>query len=127
MKVMVYEHKDLLNRLSEMQRSPYYATACQTLVQAEMAIVNLEIERDELRQKLDGMPTKQPAANFKINGAGTAAVDLTTYWMPITADTPRGVNVQCIARNTQGIAKTDKLKFHEDFYTHWYPVPRFKD
>lgn len=41
-----YRNKDLLNRLSEMQRAPYYATACQTLVQAEMAIVALE---DELR------------------------------------------------------------------------------
>ena len=39
-----YHYKDLLNRLSQMQRAPYYATACQTLVQAEMAIVALEDE-----------------------------------------------------------------------------------
>ena len=44
-----YEHKDLLNRLSDMQRSPYYALACQTLVQAEMVIVALEDERRKLK------------------------------------------------------------------------------
>ena len=50
--IKTYQHKDLLNRLSEMQRSPYYATACHDLVKAEMAIVSLEQERDELRAKL---------------------------------------------------------------------------
>jgi hypothetical protein len=44
-------YADLLNRLSEMQRSPYYAIACHTLVQAEMAIVNLEIELTKLQQE----------------------------------------------------------------------------
>jgi uncharacterized protein (UPF0210 family) len=44
-------YADLLNRLSEMQRSPYYATACHTLVQAEMVIVNLEIELTKLQRE----------------------------------------------------------------------------
>lgn len=40
-----YEYSDLLNRLSEMQDSPYYATAKRTLAQAEHAIVSLERDR----------------------------------------------------------------------------------
>ena len=45
---MKHRDPDLLNRLHEMQQSPYYATACQTLIRAEMLIV--ELERDLLRQ-----------------------------------------------------------------------------
>jgi hypothetical protein len=49
---MKYKNADLLNRLSDMQRAPYYATACHTLVQAEQAIVNLETEIIVLRQAI---------------------------------------------------------------------------
>lgn len=38
------DHAALLNRLDEMQRSPYYATARATLLAAEMTIVRLEAE-----------------------------------------------------------------------------------
>ena len=34
-----FKNAALLNRLSEMAQVPYYATACHTLIQAEMAIV----------------------------------------------------------------------------------------
>lgn len=44
-----YEHKDILNRLHDMQQSPYYATACHDLIKAEMAIVQLSDERDALK------------------------------------------------------------------------------
>ena len=50
--INTYQHKDLLNRLSEMQRVPYYAIACHDLVKAEMAIVSLEQERYDLRAAL---------------------------------------------------------------------------
>jgi hypothetical protein len=43
-KEMNFKHKDILNRLSDMQRLPYYAVACHDLVKAEMAIVQLETE-----------------------------------------------------------------------------------
>ena len=49
---MKYKNADLLNRLSDMQRAPYYATACHTLVQAEQAIVNLETEIAAMRQAI---------------------------------------------------------------------------
>ena len=43
----------LLNRLFEMTKAPYYATACDTLVLAEMAIVGLERENAALRAEFE--------------------------------------------------------------------------
>jgi hypothetical protein len=45
-----YEHKDILNRLSEMQDSPYYATARKDLFTAEMTVIKLEEECNRLRK-----------------------------------------------------------------------------
>lgn len=59
---MNYHYKDLLNRLADMQTAPYYATACHTLVQAEMAIVNLEAANKELTEKLVALEAQEPAA-----------------------------------------------------------------
>lgn len=42
----------LLNRLFEMTKAPYYATACDTLTQAEMVIVGLERENYALRAEV---------------------------------------------------------------------------
>lgn len=55
-----YRNKDILNRLSEMQKAPYYATACHTLVQAEMAIVALENEVAGLRANLEKAQVQDP-------------------------------------------------------------------
>jgi hypothetical protein len=46
-----YRNTDLLNRLAEMQKAPYYA-ACPTLLRAELAIVKLEQENAELLARL---------------------------------------------------------------------------
>jgi hypothetical protein len=43
-------YKDLLNRLVEMQNSPYYAMARQDLEKAEAAIVTLEKRVKELEE-----------------------------------------------------------------------------
>ncbi len=49
---MKSQYAELLNRLSDMQRAPYYRTACHTLVQAECAIVNLESKNANLVAEL---------------------------------------------------------------------------
>ena len=57
------EHAQLLNRLSEMIQSPYYALACHTLVNVEMLI--LEQEREISRLKRIVFATKDDAARWK--------------------------------------------------------------
>ena len=51
----------LLNRLSDMAQVPYYATACRTLTQAEMAIVELERENAALLERLAAQAEPAPA------------------------------------------------------------------
>ena len=48
-----FKNAALLNRLFEMTKAPYYATACDTLVLAEMAIVGLERENAALRAEVE--------------------------------------------------------------------------
>ena len=47
------QYSDLLNRLVEMQSSPYYATARLHLIQAETTIIYLENKVKELECKLN--------------------------------------------------------------------------
>ena len=63
--------------------------------------------------------------NFKLNADKTAAVALDTYWIPIDENTPVGVKMQLINRKF-GIATTGIYRTGHG-WTHWYPVPRFKD
>ena len=48
-----FKNAALLYRLSKMAQVPYYATACHTLIQAEMAIVELERENATLRAEVE--------------------------------------------------------------------------
>jgi len=57
-----YKHAELLNRLSDMQQAPYYATACHTLVQAEMAIVGLEDELRRLAARVTELEALEPTS-----------------------------------------------------------------
>ena len=52
----------LLNRLFEMTKAPYYATACDTLVLAEMAIVGLERENAALRAEFERLAAQAEPA-----------------------------------------------------------------
>lgn len=53
-------HALILNRLSEMQRAPYYATARDELALAETTIVHLEQENARLKIQIEQM-TKEAA------------------------------------------------------------------
>ena len=61
-----------------------------------------------------------------INTAGTVAVATDTYWEPITKETPRGVKMQCIDKRS-GVANITVLRSDENFFTHWAPLPKWKD
>ncbi len=71
-----FKHADLLNRLHEMQRSPYYATACHTLIRAEMAIVGLEQDIAPLVAKVERLNVRWDRS-VTVNMSLQAEVDKT--------------------------------------------------
>jgi len=61
----------------------------------------------------------------KINTANTACVTQLVQWLPIDANTPRGVKLQLISRQS-GIAWYGIHKAGGDNYaSHWAPLPTF--
>lgn len=73
-----FKNAALLNRLSEMAQVPYYATACHTLIQAEMAIVELERENATLRAEVERLaaqsaPTEAPQEFESAQGRALAS------------------------------------------------------
>ncbi len=77
----------------------------------------------------------EPTPNFKvslvqeimthtINSTHTAAVATDYYWIPIDANTPRGVKLQLLGNG--GVAQYSN--YHGDaFWSHWAPLPKRKD
>lgn len=55
-----------------------------------------------------------------------AAVDTSYPWLPIDKDTPRGTKLQLI-RKPAGVAQYGKLGSNDDWFTHWAPLPTFKE
>lgn len=65
---------------------------------------------------------------WKLNTAQTVAVsDAGVYWQLIDANTPRGVKVQAINRHQCGIAQYAEIRNNEIWYTHWCPLPKFRE
>jgi len=64
--------------------------------------------------------------NHHITADGRAAVSADTYWLPIDDATPRNVKVLAIAKDLSGILSVAEIHTHETWYTHWHPLPRFK-
>lgn len=62
----------------------------------------------------------------KINADRTAAVSLDAVWIPIDANTPRGVNMWLISKPA-GVSQKGMHDPAEKFFTHWFPNPRFED
>jgi hypothetical protein len=44
------------------------------------------------------------------------------YWLPIDADTPKGVKLQLLGKG--GVAVYGTWNGKDPFYTHWAPVPK---
>jgi len=58
-----------------------------------------------------------------INATHTAAVATDYYWIPIDANTPRGVKLQLLGKG--GVAQYSN--YHGDrFWSHWEPLPKRK-
>ena len=55
----------------------------------------------------------------------TAVVNPETHWIPVGPDTPRGAKVQLI-NHLAGVA-TYGHYLPGSWWTHWYPLPRFKE
>jgi len=64
--------------------------------------------------------------NHRINTAKTAAVATDFHWIPVDADTPRGVKVLLIHR-AYGVAVIGFYTGVPNFWTHWAPLPRWGD
>lgn len=62
---------------------------------------------------------------FKINKTREVAVSLEVHWKPVDVDTPNGVKMLVINRHL-GVAQISIFR-REDGWTHWHPLPRFKD
>ncbi len=62
---------------------------------------------------------------YRLNTDKTAAVALSTYYLPIDENTPLGVRIILIDR-AQGVAH---IRTHHkgDGFTHWHALPGFKD
>ena len=66
----------------------------------------------------------ETAPNHTINSTHTAAVATDYYWIPIDANTPRGVKLQLLGQG--GVAQYSN--YHGDaFWSHWAPLPKRKD
>lgn len=60
--------------------------------------------------------------NHKMNQDKTVAVATDYYWIPIGADTPRGVKLQLLSIG--GVATYGNLRTGDKSFTHWAPLPR---
>ena len=61
-------------------------------------------------------------ASHTINSNSTVAVAVDYYWLPINADTPKGVKLQLLGKG--GVAVYGTWNGKDTFYTHWAPVPK---
>lgn len=61
-----------------------------------------------------------------INSAKTAAVSVGAFWLPIDADTPRGVSMLLISKSA-GVLQKGQYDPSDKFFSHWFPNPKFKE
>lgn len=61
-----------------------------------------------------------------LSSDGAAAVSLDAYWLPIDDKTPRGVKLMLISQ-AAGVAQIGIHFGNDKHYTHWHPLPKFKD
>lgn len=62
--------------------------------------------------------------NYKVNTEQAVAVATDYYWLPIDANTPRGVKLQLLTKG--GIAIYGHWDGKSDFCTDWAPLPKRK-
>lgn len=62
---------------------------------------------------------------MKLTADGAAAVCTDYHWLPIDANTPRGVKLQLINKR-YGVATYGQIFSDNCFWTHFCPLPTFK-
>jgi hypothetical protein len=67
--------------------------------------------------------TQEEHMTHTINSTGTAAVATDYYWIPIDANTPRGVKLQLLGNG--GVAAYGNYQ-GAPFWSHWAPLPKRK-
>jgi hypothetical protein len=68
--------------------------------------------------------TQEEHMTHTINSTGTAAVATDYYWIPIDANTPRGVKLQLLGNG--GVAAYGNYQ-GAPFWSHWAPLPKRRD
>lgn len=61
---------------------------------------------------------------IELNSDKTAAIDRATKWIPVGANTPRGVKLQLISKK-YGVAQYGIWSPDDTYFTHYYPLPTF--
>jgi hypothetical protein len=61
----------------------------------------------------------------KLTADGAAVVTPNIKWLPITPNTPMGARMLLIEK-AQGVAYI-RARMKGDNFTHWHPLPTFKD
>lgn len=61
----------------------------------------------------------------KLNSDQTVAVATDYYWLPIDANTPRGVKLQLLGEG--GVACYGEWNGKDTFWKKWAPLPKNKD
>lgn len=69
---------------------------------------------------------KQKNQTTRVDNTGQAAVDSDYYWIPIDSSTPRGCKLQLINKQA-GVAMYGVLSYSDNFFSHWCPLPKFKE
>lgn len=62
----------------------------------------------------------------KKDSSGSTMVDNKYHWKEITKDTPRGIKLQLINKGA-GVATYGILTTKDTYWTHYAPLPTFKD
>lgn len=63
----------------------------------------------------------------KINTDAKVAVSTEICWLPIDKNTPRNCKVLAINKDGAGICQQSFIKPDEQWFTHWLPLPKFKN
>lgn len=73
-----------------------------------------------------GQDLWEKSVKYELKRDGTVAVAPDAFWVPVTdPSTPRGVTVWVINRE-HGVATRGQIT-PESPWTHWFPLPKFKD
>lgn len=128
---VVVEHSDNSTRLSSshtvvVSHIPTGLKASYTSRTAHMAKFMAWDELEELVVSHISIKRDMTAKVNNTNRDQTVAVDHSYHWQLITDQTPRGKKLQLINKNA-GVATYGSLGTEPSFWTHWAPLPTFKN